>query len=64
MNLSDEDVVGANRNIEMDLGPAVSFCDKCALGVNDDGGGGYSPRDFACPSKGPKNHVVRVQLAA
>lgn len=41
MNLNNEDVVGVHVNI---VGLAVSLCDKCALGVNDGGGGGYCPR--------------------
>jgi len=40
MNLHNEDVVVVNANIEMDWGLDVSLFDKCAPGVNDDGGGG------------------------
>lgn len=62
MNLQDEHVVGVNANIEMDWGLDVSLCDKCVLGVNDDGGGGYCPKDFVHPIEGLKCRVGHAQL--
>ena len=45
-------------NIEMNVGLALSFCNKLAPVVNDDDGGGYCPRDFACPFEALRNRVV------
>ena len=62
MNLQDEDVVVVNANIEMDWGLDVSLFDKCAPGVNDDGGGGYCPKDFVHLIEGLKCRVGHAQL--
>jgi hypothetical protein len=63
VNLDDEEVVGVNANIEMGLGLAVSLCDKCVGGVNDDAGGGYCPKDFVHPIEGLRYRVGRAQFA-
>jgi hypothetical protein len=63
VNLDDEEVMGVNANIEMGLGRAVSLCDKCVAGVNDDAGGGYCPRGFVCPIEALRNREVREGLA-
>ena len=59
--LSDNDVVAANLNRSAGLDSKSSFC---ALVENGNGGDGYSPRDFACPSEELKNCMVHVRLAA
>ena len=59
--LGNGNAVGVSMEIGVRLDFELSFC---ALVESGKGGDGYSPRDFACPSKGPKNHVVRVRLAA
>lgn len=60
VGLGNGNVVGVGMDIGVRLDSESSFC---ALVENGKGGDGYSPRGFACPSKGPKSHVVRVRLA-
>ena len=59
--LGNGNAVGMSMEIDVSLDSELSFC---ALVESSKGGDGYSPRDFACLSKGPKNHVVHVRLAA
>jgi hypothetical protein len=63
VNLNSQAVVGVDAGIKMGMGPALSSWNKYSLVVNDDGGGGYYPRDFGCPSEGPRNLAVHRQLA-
>ena len=54
--------MGMHVNIEMGLGLAMSLCGKYELGVNNDDGGKYIPRDFVCSSKVLRSHEVHAQL--
>ena len=62
VNLNSQAVVGVGAGIKMGMGLALSFWNKYVPVVNDDGSGGYYPRDFECPSEGLRNPTVRRQL--
>ena len=57
--MGNRNAMGVSMDISVCLDSESSFC---APVENGNGGDGYSPRDFACLSKGQKNHEVHTWL--